>query len=131
MATTPTFPNVPAISPALTLASAEGVAFADLLGAPAGGSGVMIGRLRATSDDDAAVVLQFARSQGGTDRVMGEVQVPAGSGTNGTTAWTDLLASLNLGAALTLAPGETLRVRTKTAVAAARKIDITGEAAPL
>lgn len=131
MATTPAFPNVPAISPARTLTSVEGTGFVDLLTAPVDGSGVLLGRLRATSDDDAAVVLQFARGQGGTDRVIGEVQVPAGSGTNSSAGWVDLLAPLNLGATLTLAPGETLRVRAKTAVAAAKKIDITGEAAPL
>jgi len=136
MASTPAFPGLPAISVAKALASADGTAFVAFYTAPStsdGGNGVILGRLRATSDDTAVVTLQFSRQPFGTslDYVLGEFQVPAGSGTNGSTSWADVLASLNLGLPLTLAPGEALRVRAKAAVTTAKTIYITAEAAPL
>lgn len=131
MSTHPNFPGVPAISGALSLVNATGTAFVDIYSASSGGNGVMVGRLRAASTDTAAVTLQFARSVGGTDYVYGESQVPAGSGTNGSSVWKDVLADLNLGNAITLAPGEKLRVRAKTAVSSGLKVDLIMEAAPL
>jgi hypothetical protein len=65
------------------------------------------------------------------DYVYGESQVPASSGTNGSVGWKDIMADLNLGNAMTLAPGEKLRVRAKTALTAGLKIDLIMEAAPL
>lgn len=133
MPSTPNFAGTPAISAGLSLANANGTSLVDFYTAPAApdGKGVMAGRLRATSDDTAAVTLQFVRTISGVDFVIGESQVPAGAGTNGTTAWKDLLADINLGLPLTLAPGEKIRVKAKTAVTTAKKIDITMEAAPL
>jgi len=131
MSSHPSFPGTPAITGVLSLANASGTAFVDFYTAPSGGSGVMCGRLRAASTDVSAVTLQFARNLAGTDYVLGESQVPAGAGTNGTAVWKDILADLNLGNAMTLAPGEKLRVRAKTAVTAALKIDLILEGAPL
>lgn len=134
MASTPAFPGLPAVTAARAFTSTEGTAFVPLhtaADAASGGNGVMIGRLRATSDDTAAVTLQFARQLSGTDHVIGEFQVPPGAGTNGSTSWADVLASLNLGLPLTLSPGEALRVRARTAVAAGKTLHLTAEAAPL
>ncbi|WP_243358611.1 hypothetical protein [Fundidesulfovibrio terrae] len=131
MSSHPSFPGTPAITGALSLANATGTSLVDFYTASPGGNGVMCGRLRAASSDTNAVTLQFARSIGGTDYIIGESQVPAGSGTNGTAVWKDLLADLNLGNAMTLSPGEKLRVRAKTAVTATLKIDLIMEGAPL
>jgi hypothetical protein len=131
MATKPAFPGTPAITAGLSLTNSHGTNLADLYLASGAGQGVMLGRLRAASDDTAAVTLQFCRNVGGTDFVMGESQVPAGAGSNGAAAWKDLLADLNLGLPMTLAPGEKLRVKAKAAVTAGRKADIILEAAPL
>ena len=43
----PNFPGIPSITGALSLANANGTAFADFYTAPSGGSGVLYGRLRA------------------------------------------------------------------------------------
>jgi hypothetical protein len=131
MSSHPNFPGTPAITGALSLYNTTGTGFQDFYAAPAGGNGVMCGRLRAASSDTAAVTLQFARYVSGADYVIGESQVPAGAGTNGTAVWKDVLADLNLGNAMTLSPGEKLRVRAKTAVTAALKIDLIMEGAPL
>ena len=131
MATKPAFPGTPAITAGLSLVNANGANLTDVYLASGAGQGVMLGRLRAASDDTAAVTLQFARNVGGTDFVIGESQVPAGAGTNGATAWKDILADVNLGLPMTLAPGEKLRVKAKAAVTAGKKLDIILEAAPL
>lgn len=127
----PAFPGVPPITAGFSLANANGTSFVDFCTAAESGNGAMLGSLRAASSDTAAQTLQFARNLGGVDYVIGESQVPAGAGTNGTTAWKDLLSDINLGNAMTLAPGEKLRVRAKTAITAALKIDIVMEGAPL
>ena len=129
MGATPAFPGLPAITAARGLVNADSTTFVTLYSAPAapGGNGVLLSRLRAASTDTSAVTLQFARQVSSADFVLGEVQVPAGAGTDGSTAWVDLQASLNQGLALTLAPGEALRVRAKAAVTAAKTVDITAE----
>ncbi|GFK94407.1 hypothetical protein NNJEOMEG_02252 [Fundidesulfovibrio magnetotacticus] len=134
MGSTPAFPGLPATTAAHALMDTDFAAFVTFYEAASeasGGNGVLLGRLRAASDCAIATTLQFARRLSGADYVLGEVQVPAGSGTDGSTAWTDLMDPLNLGRALTLAPGEALRVRAKVAVAAGKRIDLTAEVAPL
>ena len=125
MATKPAFPGTPAITAGISL---TGESLTDLYAAPGSGQGVLLGRLRAASTAAGAVTLQFVRNVGGADFVIGESQVPAGAGTNGATAWKDLLADVNMGLPMTLAPGEKLRVKAKSAPT---KIDIILEAAPL
>lgn len=120
----PVFPATPAMYGA-KFQNADGTALKDLFTSPDGG--MMLGVLRAASDDTAGVVLQFAVQLSGTDYVLGEVQIPAGSGTNSTTGWVDLLDSLNLGEAMNLPAGAKLRAKAKTAVTAAKVIDIVAE----
>ena len=131
MGSHPAFPGVPAITGVLALTSTDGTSFKDFYTASNSGYGVLCGSLRATSSDTAAVTLQFARNMGGTDYAIGEAQVPAGAGTNGAMVWKDVLADINTGSAMTLAPGETLRVKAKSAVTAGVEIDLIMEAAPL
>lgn len=124
MATKPSFPGTPVVYP-VKLQNADGTGFKDFLTSPTGG--VMLGRIRVASDDTAAVVLQFAYNVSATDYVLGEVSIPAGAGTNGTTPWVDVLAQLNLDDAINLPAASKLRVKAKTAVTAAKTIDLVAE----
>lgn len=126
MAATPNLPATP-LDYGVKLQNADSTNVKDFFTAPVGG--VMIGSIRAASDDTSAVVVQILKTIGGTDYVLGEVNIPAGSGTNGTTGWVDILASLNLGVAMNLAAGSKLRVKAKTAVTATKTIDIVAEGA--
>lgn len=124
MATKPSFPGTP-VGYAVKLQAADSTTFKDFITGPTGG--VMLGRVRAASDDTNAVILQFALNISAVDYVLGEVNVPAGSGTNGTTPWVDVLAQLNLDDAMNLIAAHKLRVRAKTAVTAAKTIDLVAE----
>lgn len=124
MADKPAFPSTP-LDYGVKLQNADSTNVKDFFTSPTGG--VMVGVLRAASDDTVAVTLQFLRTIGGTDYVLGEVQIPAGAGTNGATGWVDVLASLNLGEAMNLPAGSKLRVKAKTAVTAAKTIDLVAE----
>lgn len=124
MAQKPTFPGTPAVYP-VKLQAADSTTFKDFLTSPA--NGVMLGVIRAASDDTSDVVLQFALNISSVDYVLGEVHIPAGAGTNGTTPWVDVLADLNLGEAMNFPAGAKLRVRAKTAVTAAKTIDLVAE----
>jgi hypothetical protein len=130
----PAFVGVPAITQCMALANAAGTTFTNFYTAPTTnpGNGVLVGRLRATSNDTAQHVLQWAVNMGGVDYPIGETVVPAGAGTNGgSIPWKDMLADITGGVPLTLAPGETLRVRSEVAITAADTISIRMEAAPL
>ncbi len=94
-------------------------------------AGEVVGRIRACSTDSATQTLQFIRTSGSVDYIIGESQVLLGAGTNGTTPYKDLLADINQGNPVTLANGEVLKVRSKTTVTAATKIDVTAEAVAL
>jgi len=124
MAQKPSFPSIP-VEFGSKLQDGDGTAVKDFITSPSGGA--MIGVIRAASDDTAAVTLQFKRTISGTDYVLGEVQVPAGAGTNGTTGWVDVLSSLNLGSAMNLPADSKLRVAAKTAVTIGKVIDLVAE----
>jgi len=124
MAATPAFPAAPFEGGAI-IDNADGTAYQDVFTAP--DTGCKIGNLRACSDDAAEVVLSFARTIGGVDHRIGEVNVPAGSGTNGSATFVDLLEFLNGGVAMNFKAGSKLRVSAKTAVAPGRQIEITAE----
>jgi len=124
MAQKPAFPATP-VEFGVKLLNADGTAVKDFIVSPA--TGCRMGVIRAASDDTVAVTLQFKRTIGGTDYVLGEVQIPAGAGTNGTTGWVDVLASLNLDLPINLPAGSKIRVAAKTAVAAGKTIDLVAE----
>ena len=129
-----TFPGIPPIQGGATLVNADGAAaFKDLYTAPSGvdDKGVLMGRLRAVSDDTAAVNVQMAIKVGGTDYPLGVVQIPAGAGNSAGVAWKDVLADINVSEALEIAPGAILRGRALVAVTAAKTVSFFWTAAPL
>jgi len=131
MANAISWPGLPPVSVGVTLSSADNGAWKKIHEAPADGSGVLVGRLRAVSDDTAGVSLLAARNIGGTYYRIGCVTVPAGAGNSAGVAWKDLLADLNLGESLALAPSEGLFVMPVTNVTAAKTIWLHLEGAPL
>lgn len=118
-----------AFSPAVSIPPAD--TNAKVLRTAAATAGELIGRLRATSTDTGVVTLQFSKTVSGTDYIIGESQIPIGAGTNGTAPWKDVLADINSGTPLTLAVGDVLKVKAKTAVTAACKVDVTAEGVTL
>lgn len=96
----------------------------------AGASGTKIESISATSDDTSAVVFQLGVTISSVDYILGEVNVPIGSGTNGTAEAVDVLNSTDfpwirndgVNNYLLLAAGSVLYVRAKTAVTAAKTI---------
>ncbi|MFP5222280.1 MAG: hypothetical protein ACLGSA_08330 [Acidobacteriota bacterium] len=131
MASHPAFPSTPPVSAGVTLTSADNGVWKQVFSCPAGGSGTLVGRLRAVSDDTAGVSLIAARNIGGIYYRIGCVTVPAGAGNSAAVAWKDLLADLNLGESLALAPSESLCVMPVTNVTAAKTIWLHLEGAPL
>lgn len=125
--TNPAFPKGPRTE-GVTIVNADGTAFEDCV--VAGAEGTRIDQLIVTTDETVANVLQFAIKKGaGADMPIGEVDVPAGSGTAGTGSptvnvleafgpWLDSRGCLFLG------PTAVLRVRAKTAVAAAKTTNV-------
>ena len=132
MSTTPAFlSNVKDV--AIVIQNADGTTFKTVLAGPT--SGGRIKSLIATSDDTTARVLQICKTIGAVDYVLGEVSVPVGAGTDGSTPAVNLLEGNNMPGLQTdglqrffdLANGTTLKIRSKVAVTAAKTINIVGE----
>lgn len=126
----PNFPQTPPVSDGINLLPSHTTIAQTLFTAPAG-NGVMVGRIRACSTDTAPITLQFSRVIGAKTLIIGESQVPAGAGTDGSTAWKDILDDINVGEAMTLKAEEVLKVAAKTTITSAKQIDIHLEGAPL
>lgn len=103
-----------------------------LLGAS---SGQRIKSLMITSDDTSSRTLQFTKSIGGVDYILGEIPVAAGAGTDGATvavngldaAKMPGLQSDGINRFMDLASGVSLKAKTKTTLTAAKIIYITAE----
>ena len=118
-------------TPVVSIANADGTTFKSFFAAGSGGS-----RLDAcsitNSDASNAHVLQVAVQVSGVDYEIGEVPVPAGSGTNGSAKAVNLLNATDLPQLSNtlnvafLASGATLRVRCKTAVAGVNTVRVVG-----
>lgn len=114
---------------AAQIANGGGTAFATLISGSS--SGTRIDACSVTNGDASnAYVLQVALRVGSTDYVLGEVAVPAGSGTNGTAPAVNVL-DVNALPALTasagvlfLASGSAFRIRSKTAVSGVNTLNI-------
>jgi len=121
-------------NPAILLQNADGTAFKSLGIAPVA-DGSRVKAIHITSDDTSAVVLQFCVTIGAVDFILGEVNVPIGSGTNGTAVAVNGLNPTQMPALQTdgiaywleLATGSDLKVRAKTAVTAAKTINVLAE----
>lgn len=120
MAANPIFVSGPRTVVA-SIANADSTTFKDLFAAGSSGSRVDLCSI-ANSDASNAYTVQVAIRMGSTDYVLGEVAVPAGSGTNGSAKSVNLLDDTNIPAlantleVLFLESGATLRVKSKTAV---------------
>jgi len=96
----------------------------------AGADGAAVTNLNATSTDTASKIVVLKINDGSTSIVVGEVTVPAGSGTNGTAPAVNLLDDvampglLQADGSLILGAGCTLTLGVKAAVTAAKTIDI-------
>lgn len=119
MANSVNFPGTP-VDYGVKIQNSDGTTPKDFIVGPTGG--LMVGQIRAASDDTADVVLQFTRTVAGVDYIIGESKVPLGAGTNGSTAWKSILPDLNASEAMTLPAGTKLRVAAKTAVSSGKTI---------
>ena len=97
----------------------------------AGSDGGGVTNLSATTDDTSDVIAVLKMNDGSTTVVIGEVTVPAGAGTDGTTPAKDLFDAeampgiLQADGSLLLGPSAILTVNAKVAVTAAKTLDIT------
>lgn len=119
-------------NPCVTILPADGVAFKAV--AVAGANDDVIKALMISSTDTAAVNVQLAINNGVADFILGTVNVPIASGTNGVAAAVDALASAMLPGlpldqngkrVLPLKATYTLKARVLVAVTAAKQVDIT------
>jgi hypothetical protein len=133
MAATASFIAAPK-TPVAAFVNGDGTGFKTLM---TGGSlGSRVDSLIATTTDASnASIVQLAIQVSSVDYVLGEVSVPAGSGTNGTAKSVALLNPTDIpglayteGGAVFLAAGSLLRARVKTAVAGANTLQIVGAA---
>lgn len=131
MSSTPSFIATPQ-NPAASFANADGTSFKTLM--TAGASGSRVDTLMAANSDAAnAYVIQLALQKASVDYVIGEVNVPLGSGTNGSAKSVALLNPIDIpglayteAGALFLASGVLLRARPKTAMSGATTMQIIG-----
>jgi len=112
---------------ALDIENADGTTTQDLL--TAGASGSRINNISVTSDDTAAVVLLFYYNDGATDYLIGSVNIPTLSGTDGSAPAVSVLNATDmpfLGDDLSyyLMASDKIRVAAKTAVTTAKKITL-------
>lgn len=119
---------------AIRLQNADGTAFKSLGVAPVA-DGSRVKAIHITSDDTSIVVLQFCVTIAAVDYILGEISVPIGAGTNGTVVAVNGLNPTQMPALQTdgithwldLATGSDLKVKAKTAVTAAKTINVFAE----
>lgn len=133
MSSTPSFIATPQ-NPVAEFVNADATSFKTLY--TAGSNGGRVDSLFATNTDTSnAYVVQLALQKSGVDYVLGEVNVPLGSGTNGTAKSVAMLNATDIpglayteSGALYLASGVSLRARPKTTVSGSFKLQIVGAA---
>ena len=113
--------------------NAQGTTAEDLF--TVGADGGAITNIVATSTDSSAVTIVLSISVGTNTNVIGEVTIPAGSGTNGTANPVNVLTNVGLtginqnDGSMVLGDGGRLVVNAKAAVTAATQINITATGA--
>ena len=129
----PTFVNAPKTG-LVQIVNADASGQKTVLAAGADGSKVT--SLRACSDDTAARVLQISKLRSGTNYVIGSVNVPAASGTDGTAVAVDLMNSTMLPGLpkdndgqpyIFLESGDSLQVKSLTTVTAAKTVHVVAD----
>lgn len=131
MSASPSFIATPR-NPAVAFANADGTSFKSLFSA--GSSGSRLDTLIGTNTDTtAAYVVQFAIQKSSVDYVIGEVNIPIGSGTNGSAKSVAMLNATDIpgltyteNGSVYLETGCVLRARVKTAVAGVFAVQIVG-----
>jgi len=121
-------------NPAIRLQNADGTSFKSIGIAPVT-DGTRVKAIHITSDDTAPQVLQFCVTISGVDYILGEIAVPAGSGTDSSNAAVSGLDAERMPALQTdgvvvfldLATGSDLKVKSKAAVTAAKTINVLTE----
>lgn len=124
---TPTHPQT-VITPAVQILPADTTVKKTLCTAAA--TGTKIESISCTSDDTSAVVFQLGVTIAAVDYILGEVNIPIGSGTNGTAESVDVLNSTDfpwirndgVNNYILLATGAVLYVRAKTSVTAGKVV---------
>lgn len=131
MSASPSFIATPR-NPAVAFANADGTSFKSVFSA--GSSGSRLDSLIGTNTDTtAAYVVQLAIQKSSVDYVIGEVNIPIGSGTNGSAKSVAMLNATDIpglayteNGAVYLETGCVLRARVKTAVAGAYAVQLVG-----
>lgn len=100
-----------------------------------GSNDAVVKSVNVVSDDTAARVINLYIGDGTTDTLIGAVNIPVSSGSNGTVASVDLLSGVLIsglaydGAGKRILPlqaGYTLKISSQTAVTAAKTISVVG-----
>jgi len=131
MSSSPSFVSAPK-TPAVQIVNADGTNYKTLMTAGASGSRVDLGSI-VNSDAANSYVLKVAIKIGSTDYPLGEVLVPAGAGSNGSTKavsllnTTDLPQFYNSDGVLFLQASAELRVGAKTTVSGANTLTVTAQ----
>lgn len=121
MAEKPIFPGVIANAGA-SLSNASGTTKQTLYTAAVG---LRVDQIRVCNTDTTAVLLVFSLGLSGTDYPLGEVLIPAGAGTDGSTQWVDALAMLNNDRSMFLESDAVLKVNAKAAVTNGKTVSVT------
>lgn len=112
-----------------SIANSDGTDLQTVLTAGADGAAVTL--MSATTTDTSAVIVVLTLSDGTTSIVIGEVTVPIGAGTDGSTPAKNLLdplampGALQADGSLVMGPSAVLSVSAKSAVTAAKTLDVT------
>jgi hypothetical protein len=129
MASNPNYPNTLSCV-ATRLQNSDGTSFVQLVAGDT--DGTKIESIAVTSDDSSDRVLQLCVSVGAVDYPIGEITIPDGAGTNGIDKAVNLLNTTDLpwlrsdgvNQYLYLVNGMTLKAKSKTAITAARFINV-------
>ena len=130
MATAPTFPNGIARI-AKTILPADTTAYVDVYDNSASSTPVRVEAMNICSDDTSAVNISFARYDGATAYLIGTVNVPTLSGTNGSAARVNALTTVGTLAAdginvIEIPAGGKLQAKSLVTVTTAKTVTITG-----
>lgn len=118
----------------IKIVNADGTANKNLGVAPVA-AGTRIKAIHITSDDTVAQTLQLIKTIGAVDYILGEIAVPAGSGTDGASNSVNGLSGARIAALQTdglvkwldVASGTTINLKSKVAVTAGKTIYVVAE----
>ena len=129
MANRPIYPDT-IKNAALDIENADGTTKQTLL--TAGSGGARVGSIGAVSDDTSAVILDIFYNDGTSDFLLGSVNIPTLSGTDGSTPAVALLNStdlpfLNEDLCFFLEAGDSIKIAPHNAVTSAKKVTLVAQ----